>query len=105
MASVILAASGPAFNPGKGRNTNIPEIRANTSRNPYSKEAWTAALAGIPRQIAKEGNRVCGELFQHPRHQKQKSEQESGQAGNGTESRILQRRRDLDNIHDHSDCK
>ena len=56
MASVILAASGPAFSPGKGRNTNIPEMRANTSRNPYSREAWTAALPGITRQIAKESN-------------------------------------------------
>jgi hypothetical protein len=105
MASVILAASGAAFSPGKGINTNIPEIRANTSKNPYSKEAWTAALPGITRQIAKESNRVRGELFQHPRHEKQKSEQESRQARNGAESGILQRRRDLDNVHHNADRK
>ena len=34
IASAILAASGPAFNPGSGRNTKTPAMRASTSRNP-----------------------------------------------------------------------
>ena len=47
MASVILAALGPACNPGSGRNTKTPEIRASTSRNPYSTDVGMAGLACI----------------------------------------------------------
>src|ERR1700733_3329398 len=47
IASVILAALGPACRPGSGRNTKTPEIRASTSRNPYNTDVGMAGLACI----------------------------------------------------------
>src|SRR5579862_7208130 len=89
MESVILAALGPASNPGSGRNTNTPEMRASTSRNPYNKDAGMAGLACITRKVAEHSDRIRRKLLEHPRHQKKKAKQERRQPWNGAERRVL----------------
>src|SRR6266852_6397802 len=74
-ARVTFATLGPAFRPGSGIKMKMPATRANTSRNPHSSEAWTTRLSCIAGQVAKDGDRVGGNLLEHPGHQQQKPKQ------------------------------
>src|ERR1700687_1021763 len=110
-AGVMLVASaarmmpGPALMPGSGMNTNTPDTRASTRRNAYSVPISSFRSVPILGDIAKDGGGVGGKLVEHPRHQQHKASQERSQPGEGTESRILQGGRHLDQVHDDADAE
>ena len=65
-----------------------------------SNEAWTTRLSCIAGKVAKDGDRVRGNLLQHPGHQQQKPKQERSQPRDSAESGVLHLRCDLNDVDD-----
>src|SRR5580692_9613410 len=88
--SAIRATSGPALIPGKGTKTNVPATRASVSRNAYRVPASSVSSVPILRDVRENPGGVRDDLFQHPRHQNDKTSEKGGQARKRAEGRILQ---------------